>query len=29
MGILKREGSDLRITSLRRLAELVALAKGD
>jgi CRP/FNR family transcriptional regulator, cyclic AMP receptor protein len=29
MGILKREGNDLRITSLKRLADLVALAKGD
>jgi CRP/FNR family transcriptional regulator, cyclic AMP receptor protein len=29
LGILKREGSDMRITSLRRLAELVALAKGE
>jgi CRP/FNR family transcriptional regulator, cyclic AMP receptor protein len=28
-GILKREGHDLRITSLSRLADLVTLAKGD
>jgi CRP/FNR family transcriptional regulator, cyclic AMP receptor protein len=29
LGVLKREGANLRIMSLRRLAEMVAAAKGD
>jgi CRP/FNR family transcriptional regulator, cyclic AMP receptor protein len=29
LGVLKREGPDLRITSVKRLADMAAMAKGD